>query len=528
MIKNDYRREMILLRPLEDGFSGFCRIETRVSRGSITYNIRASHGAGRLYAVLVGARGGRWQTAIGGEIRADALGQAGFYWELDPRSIDGLALENYALVGVATDGADAHLVLAGKQDKGKQVDWAAVEQSVHDAFAADDMETAEPAEADTSASQTAEPESIDEASEQAETTESTEQDSAIDECGCLGLKPCELTQNAADESVQADESTAAAEQDAMTRTADDCDCLGLKPCETATSDASEQTDDAASSDDDLAVQNAAGAREQPEQPETAEERSHMIRVLGASIAGEKDSELSDEQLSKLIESTLRGMLKKLGACGDSSETGDSAKTESATSPSLETTAAKAGTEAQPETEKSADEQTATSIETPTENASSQAETYEYYYSDPAETVAEDAAVDALIDESELTEAAQEPTEQDTGSMQKWLLEGQCSQERAWPENCAELKRLFQNAVRAYPVDAPGFIFVRAPMAGGGDCAVGVKCEDGLPSEVMYLIPGRYSAEPPAGLEGYAWREGAGGGFWMARQDAYTGVMLFDK
>ena len=358
MIKNDYRREMILLRPLEDGFSGFCRIETRVSRGSITYNIRASHGAGRLYAVLVGARGGRWQTAIGGEIRADALGQAGFYWELDPRSIDGLALENYALVGVATDGADAHLVLAGKQDKGKQVDWAAAEQSVHDAFAADDMETAEPAEADTSASQTAEPESTYGASEQAETTESTEQDSAIDECGCLGLKPCELTQSAADTSAQANESTAATEQYATASTADDCGCLGLKPCETAASDASEQTDDAASSDDDLAVQNAAGAREQPEQTETAEERSHMIRVLGASIAGEKDSELSDEQLSKLIESTLRGMLKKLGACGDSSETGDSAKTESATSPFSETTAAKAGTEAQPETEKSADEQTA--------------------------------------------------------------------------------------------------------------------------------------------------------------------------
>ncbi len=325
MIKNDYRREMILLRPLEDGFSGFCRIETRVSRGSITYNIRASRGAGRLYAVLVGARGGRWQTAIGGEIRADALGQAGFYWELDPRSIDGLALENYALVGVAADGADAHLVLAGKQDKGKQVDWAAAEQSVHDAFAADDMETAEPAEADTSASQTAEPESTDGTSEQAETTESTEQDSTADECGCLGLKPCELTQSAADESVQADESTATAEQYAAASTADDCGCLGLKPCEAATSDASEQTDDAASSDDDLAAQNAAGARKQPEQTETAEERSHMIRVLGASIAGEKDSELSDEQLSKLIESTLRGMLKKLGACGDSSEMGDSAK-----------------------------------------------------------------------------------------------------------------------------------------------------------------------------------------------------------
>ena len=102
----------------------------------------------------------------------------------------------------------------------------------------------------------------------------------------------------------------------------------------------------------------------------------MIRVLGASIAGEKDSELSDEQLSKLIESTLRGMLKKLGACGDSSETGDSAKTENAASPSSEMTAAKAGTEAQPETEKSADEQTAVSIETPTENAPGPAETYE--------------------------------------------------------------------------------------------------------------------------------------------------------
>ena len=108
-----------------------------MSRGSITYNIRASHGAGQLCPCWWG-QAGQWQTAIGGEIRADALGQAGFYWELDPRSIDGLALENYALVGVATDGADAHLVLAGKQDKGKQVDWAAAEQSVHDAFAAGD------------------------------------------------------------------------------------------------------------------------------------------------------------------------------------------------------------------------------------------------------------------------------------------------------------------------------------------------------------------------------------------------------
>ena len=100
MVKSEYRREMILLRPLEEGISGFCRLEAHLMRGSITYNIRAQRGyGGRLLAVLVGRRNGRWQVALGGEIRTDALGQAGFYWELDPRSINSLALENYALVG---------------------------------------------------------------------------------------------------------------------------------------------------------------------------------------------------------------------------------------------------------------------------------------------------------------------------------------------------------------------------------------------------------------------------------------------
>ena len=113
MVKSEYRREMILLRPLEEGISGFCRLEAHLMRGSITYNIRAQRGyGGRLLAVLVGRRNGRWQVALGGEIRTDALGQAGFYWELDPRSINSLALENYALVGVAVDGPDARLLLA--------------------------------------------------------------------------------------------------------------------------------------------------------------------------------------------------------------------------------------------------------------------------------------------------------------------------------------------------------------------------------------------------------------------------------
>ena len=117
---------------------------------------------------------------------------------------------------------------------------------------------------------------------------------------------------------------------------------------------------------------------------------------------------------------------------------------------------------------------------------------------------------------------------DTSAVEPWLLEGLCAQERTWPECCAELKSLFCQAVRACPLDEPGFVFVRAPMAGGGSCAVGIKCEGGLPAEVMYLIPGRYAAVPPAGLEGYVWREGEGGGFWAARQDAYTGAMLFEQ
>ena len=138
---------------------------------------------------------------------------------------------------------------------------------------------------------------------------------------------------------------------------------------------------------------------------------------------------------------------------------------------------------------------------------------------------------------EASAAPAQPTERDAayeaaaaadGVERGWLLAGVCAREREWPRNCAELKPLFEGGQQAYPLDAPGFVFVRAPMAGGGGCVVGVKCEDGRPSEVMYLIPGRYDIQPPAGLEGYTWREGEGGGFWMVRQDAFSGALLFDE
>ena len=246
---------------------------------------------------------------------------------------------------------------------------------------------------------------------------------------------------------------------------------------------------------------------------TNAERSHRLRVLGASITGDKDTDLSDAQLEQLIERTVRSMMARISGTACDATDGQAATAQTDTASAQARTAP-----AQVETTQSNAAQAQPVQLDSTETATAQTE--------PAQS--ETAANETVQTGATQAAPAQCAIEPDaTSDVEAWLLEGICAQDRAWPDNCAELKRLFANTRRVYPLELPGFVFVRAPLAGGGSCAVGVKCEDGRPSEVAYLIPGRYAPQPPAGLEGYVWREGDGGGFWVARQDAFTGNMLFD-
>ena len=92
--------------------------------------------------------------------------------------------------------------------------------------------------------------------------------------------------------------------------------------------------------------------------------------------------------------------------------------------------------------------------------------------------------------------------------------------RPWPGGAEPLRRLF--ATQAAAEDAPedGFTYVRAPMprgSGYGDCLAGLKAGEGRPVAIRYALPGRYSPEPPAGMEDYIWTGAGGEGYWVLEE-----------
>ena len=86
--------------------------------------------------------------------------------------------------------------------------------------------------------------------------------------------------------------------------------------------------------------------------------------------------------------------------------------------------------------------------------------------------------------------------------------------RPWPVAAEPLRRLFatQRAAEGAPED--GYTYVRASMprgSGYADCLAGLKAREGRPVAMRYALPGRYSPEPPAGMEDYRWNEL---GYWV--------------
>ena len=73
--------------------------------------------------------------------------------------------------------------------------------------------------------------------------------------------------------------------------------------------------------------------------------------------------------------------------------------------------------------------------------------------------------------------------------------------------------------------ADGYTYVRAemPAACGQDhCFIGLLARDGQVCRVRYAIPGTAQAEPPVGLERYAWQSAGDRGFWVLTADPLTG------
>ncbi|MBR1820633.1 MAG: hypothetical protein IJ769_03320 [Clostridia bacterium] len=88
----------------------------------------------------------------------------------------------------------------------------------------------------------------------------------------------------------------------------------------------------------------------------------------------------------------------------------------------------------------------------------------------------------------------------------------------WPRAAEALRRLF--ATQA-PTDAPlpgDYVYAKYSMPVGSgyeSCLAGLRVENGQITGIRYALPGRYSAESPAGLEQYAWVSTDGSeGYWV--------------
>ena len=89
-------------------------------------------------------------------------------------------------------------------------------------------------------------------------------------------------------------------------------------------------------------------------------------------------------------------------------------------------------------------------------------------------------------------------------------------EKVWPEPFEAVRALLASGERMEEPPLAGYVFVRAPLADGGDfpyVAVGVRVEDGQPTRLAYAFPGVRTSLPPEGLEDCLWLGGEEG-WWL--------------
>lgn len=127
MLKNDYRRALIMLRSAVRGLSGHVRLERRTLTGSLRFSLSGVSGASPLTALLARRVHGQWRATALGELRVDSRGQAGLNYTFDPRNLSGADLNEYPLILVARDG---ECLMTGFLNGSVEVDWGRLESAV--------------------------------------------------------------------------------------------------------------------------------------------------------------------------------------------------------------------------------------------------------------------------------------------------------------------------------------------------------------------------------------------------------------
>lgn len=136
MMRNDYRRALILLRSNGSLCSGHVRLERRTLMGSMYFLVQASVRDAALRAALVGRDKNNYYACDLGLLRRDGRGQATLTYSFDPRNICGRELEQYQLIVVAeTENSGCEILLHGNVNGHADLNWERVRTAVCDLYA---------------------------------------------------------------------------------------------------------------------------------------------------------------------------------------------------------------------------------------------------------------------------------------------------------------------------------------------------------------------------------------------------------
>ena len=507
MIRNDYRRALIMLRALEKGYSGHVRLERRTLRGNMQFSITAPSG-GELHAAILARKPGTYAAEDLGALGRDGRGQAGLNATFDPRNILGNDLDECPLVAVALVAPpEVRIVLTGNLNGSCEIDWMQLRDAITRLYATE---------------------------RQAPEGEQLSAPQPIPDAGSAEAKEMEQAPSVAPEAQEETQETSEeAEENGMVSPKTTTSLEGEAQAEQAPEPAAEESSPESAAESEKSTPSASAGPYSCS--ETCEQKARQaqadasdavrieVRTLAVPLTDVERAALQETSTNaaRTEQSAEIESAKELAVPLDATE--EIGQTPSPLTEE-EQMAAMPLVASEDEMDEAAEEPTAELAE------ESPAEASEEKSPDAGEEVAIPEGYGPYPEESFLNSIAGMEENAPEQAMEE--TETQPAKElnfdAAWPPLAAELKELFLNRPCVQPFPATGCLFVRAPMSpesGYADCIVGLKPENGIPSVIIYALEGEYALEPPPGLEGYVWRAGENAGYWTTWLDAQTGEQI---